>query len=158
MLVIAMSIAVAATTWCCVHNTLFDMAEQRFSGRLASDRPQAWRLVHAVSNEFTSVLVTLPIIMWLGGYGFWAALAVDLGFTVFYAAYAYVFHMAYDRLRPMRPVLTVMSQAANDDTSGGAAAAQYGDDKAAARIRAMIAAAPQIMMSSLMSLPAWVAR
>ena len=29
---------------------------------------------------------------------------LSLGFTLFYAAYAYLFHIAYDRLRPVMPV------------------------------------------------------
>jgi uncharacterized membrane protein len=32
-----------------------------------------------------------------------AALVVDLGLTVVYAGYAYAFHLAYDRLRPVAP-------------------------------------------------------
>ena len=46
--------------------------------------------------------MTLPIVMWMGGFGFWAALAVNIGFTVFYAAYTYIFHIVFDWLRPMR--------------------------------------------------------
>ena len=105
LLVFAMSIV--AMTWACAHNVVFDLVDLRLSGRVASDRPQGLRLVHALSSEFTALLVTFPVIMWLGGYGFWAAIAVDLGFTAFYAAYAYVFHIAYDRLRPLRPEVVV---------------------------------------------------
>jgi uncharacterized membrane protein len=89
--------------WSPIHNTLFDWADYRLSGRLASDRPQRWRVVHAISHEATTLVVTLPILMGLGGLTFWTALVVDMGLTFLYTAYAYVFHNLYDRLRPVRP-------------------------------------------------------
>jgi uncharacterized membrane protein len=98
-----LALAVAVLIWSPIHNTLFDWADYRLSGRLASDRPQGWRVVHAVSHEATTLVVTMPILMTLGGLGFWAALLVDLGLTLLYTAYAFVFHNVYDRLRPVRP-------------------------------------------------------
>lgn len=102
--VLVLALSAAVLIWSPVHNTLFDWADFRLSGRLASDRPQRWRIVHAISHETTTVVVTLPILIWLGGLSFMAALLVDLGLTLLYAAYAYMFHLLYDRLRPMRPV------------------------------------------------------
>jgi uncharacterized membrane protein len=97
-----LALAVAVLIWSPLHNTLFDWADYRLSGRLASDRPQRWRLVHAVSHEASTLVVTLPILMGLGGLSFWEALLVDLGLTALYTVYAYVFHILYDRVRPMR--------------------------------------------------------
>ena len=93
----------AVLVWSPIHNTVFDWVDFRLSGRLASDRPQRWRLVHAASHEATTVVVTLPILIWLGGLSLWAALLADLGLTLLYAGYAYVFHLVYDRLRPVQP-------------------------------------------------------
>ncbi|WP_413720569.1 PACE efflux transporter [Silicimonas sp. MF1-12-2] len=98
-LLIALSIAFMI--WSPIHNTLFDVLEFRFSHRVASDRPHGLRIVHAISHETTSIVVTLPLIMYLGGYGFWVAIAVDLGLTIAYTAYAYLFHVVFDRLRPV---------------------------------------------------------
>ena len=98
-LLVALSIAVMV--WSPLHNTLFDIADFRMTGRLASDRPHRLRVVHAVSHEATSIIVTLPLIMYLGGYGFWQGLFVDLGLTLAYTAYAYLFHIVFDRLRPV---------------------------------------------------------
>ena len=95
-------LSIAVLIWSPIHNTAFDWVDLRWSGRLASDRPQRWRLVHAVSHEATTLVVTLPILMALGGLSFWAALLADLGLTALYAVYAYVFHLIYDRLRPVR--------------------------------------------------------
>lgn len=100
-----LALSAAVLVWSPIHNTLFDWADLRLRGRLASDRPQAWRLVHAASHEATTVVVTLPILMGLGGLGLWAALLADLGLTLLYAGYAYVFHLIYDRLRPVRPAV-----------------------------------------------------
>lgn len=99
-----LALSVAVMVWSPVHNTVFDGLDLRLSGRVASDRPQRWRLVHAASHQATTVIVTLPILVWLGGLGLWAALLADLGLTLLYAAYAYVFHLVYDRLRPVRPL------------------------------------------------------
>jgi uncharacterized membrane protein len=99
-----LALAAAVLIWSPIHNTAFDWLDLRLSGRLASDRPQRWRLVHAASHEATTVVVTLPILIWFGGFSFWTALLADLGLTLLYAAYAYVFHLVYDRLRPVRPL------------------------------------------------------
>jgi uncharacterized membrane protein len=99
--VLLLTLSVAVLMWAPVHNTIFDWIDFRLSGRLASDRPHRWRIVHAISHEATTLVVTLPILIWLGGLSFWAAVLVDLGLTLLYAVYAYVFHLVYDRLRPM---------------------------------------------------------
>jgi uncharacterized membrane protein len=85
------AVAVAAAVWSPLHNHLFDAAEWRMAGRVASDRPARLRMVHAVSHEASTTIITLPVIMVVGGHGFWAALAIDLAMTAFYAAYTYVF-------------------------------------------------------------------
>ncbi|MEO1677596.1 MAG: PACE efflux transporter [Pseudomonadota bacterium] len=87
--------------WQPLHNSLFDRLEWRFARRVASDRPPALRIVHALSLEVTSIIVTLPAIMLIGGHGLWEAVALDLGLSALYAAYAFVFHLAYDRWRPV---------------------------------------------------------
>lgn len=96
------ALSVAVMLWTPVHNTLFDWIEWRSTGRLASDRPHRVRLLHALSHEATSLVVTLPLLMGLGGLGLAEALLADLGLTAVYAAYAYLFYWVYDRLRPMR--------------------------------------------------------
>ena len=101
LLWLALSIVDAA--WSPLHNTLFDRTELRLARRVACDRPQRWRLVHAISHEASSVLLTLPVIMGLTGLGVWAALTADLSLTAAYAAYTYVFHATFDWARPIHP-------------------------------------------------------
>ncbi len=94
-------ISVAVMIWSPLYNTIFDLIDLRVTGRVASDRPQGLRLVHATSHEATTVVVTLPILVWFGGHSLWGALAVDFALTVVYSVYAYFFHLAYDWLRPV---------------------------------------------------------
>lgn len=97
-----LTLSVVIMVWSPIHNTVFDWVDLRQSGRIASDRPQRWRLVQAVSQEATSLGVTLPIMMGWGGLSLQAALLAELGLTLLYAAYAYAFHLVYDRLRPVQ--------------------------------------------------------
>lgn len=96
-------LAIAVLLWSPLHNALWDWVEHRRTGRVASDRPQAQRVLHALSHEATALIVTLPILMILGGHDLWTALMLDIGLTVLYAGYAYVFHIVFDQLRPVRP-------------------------------------------------------
>jgi uncharacterized membrane protein len=99
-LVIA-ALTVAAICWSPLHNTVFDVLDLRFSGRVASDRPQVWRVVHALSHEFTQIVVSVPLLMWLGGHGLMEAILVDIGLTIGYTIYAWGFHLAFDAVRPV---------------------------------------------------------
>jgi len=101
--IVIAAIAVAVMIWSPLHNTLWDWVEHRRTGRVASDRPQVQRVLHALSHEVTSLVLTLPIMMILGGHDLRTALLLDLGLTLFYTGYAYVFHMIYDWARPVHP-------------------------------------------------------
>ncbi len=94
-------LALVGMGWAALYNTAFDRVEHRLTGRVASDRPERWRVVHAVGHEATAVVVTWPVIVLLTGLSWWAALVADLGLALVYAAYAYGFHRLYDRMRPV---------------------------------------------------------
>ena len=99
---ILLVLTLAVLAWSACHNALFDRLEWRLTGRVASDRPQAMRVVHALSHEGTAVAVSLPIMLVLGGLSLETALTMNIGLTAIYTGYAYVFHCAYDRWRPVR--------------------------------------------------------
>lgn len=99
---VMLALSLGMMLWSPLHNTVFDWTEFRLSGRLASDRPHRWRLCHAASHEATAVVVTTPLLVWLGGHGWVEALMVDFALTLFYGAYAYLFHLGFDRWRPVR--------------------------------------------------------
>jgi uncharacterized membrane protein len=95
------AVALACLIWSPFHNAAFDFCEWRILRRVASDRPVRLRMVHAASHEVTSVAATTPIIVLLGDMTVPQALLVDLGLTLFYTVYTYVFHIFYDRFRPV---------------------------------------------------------
>jgi uncharacterized membrane protein len=97
-------LSAAVMIWSSVHNTVFDIIDLRVNGRVASDRTRSLRIFHAISHEVTAVAVTLPLLVWLGGHSIGDALIVNLWLTALYAAYAFVFHLQYDRLRPVIPL------------------------------------------------------
>jgi len=102
-------VSLVVMAWAAAYNTLFDLAELRYGGRVASERPNQWRALHAIGLEASAVPLTCPVIWALTGLGWWGALLADLGLALAYAAYGYAFHWAFDRLRsvpqgPRRPV------------------------------------------------------
>jgi uncharacterized membrane protein len=101
-LLLIFAVSVVATLWVLIHNAMFDVVEWRLAHRSASDRPQTWRIVHAFSLEATLMILTVPVVMVMGGHGFIEAVLLDIGLTFVYLIYAYVFHMAYDWVRPVR--------------------------------------------------------
>ncbi len=101
-LVLLLAVSITCMAWAAVHNTLFDVVDAHLTGRVASDRPHGLRALHALSHEVSSIVVSTPVIMLIGGYGFWHALLVDIGLTMAYTIYAYGFHMGFDALRPVQ--------------------------------------------------------
>ena len=95
------TLSVAVMLWSPLHNTVFDWLDARWFDRVASDRRGVSRWVHAFSHEISTLVVTLPLIVWIGGYTWFDALLLDLGLTLFYTLYAWVFHWCFDRLRPV---------------------------------------------------------
>ncbi|AWD22691.1 chlorhexidine efflux transporter [Fuscovulum blasticum] len=98
---VMLAVTTAVLLWCPLHNSVFDWVDLRLTGRAASDRPHRWRILHACSYELSTTIVTLPVLVWLGGLGVLEAVPLETGLTAIYAVYAYVFHLWYDRLRPV---------------------------------------------------------
>lgn len=95
-------IALIAALWNAGYNTGFDWLEGRLTGRTADRRPLFWRTVHALGFEAGLLLVSLPIIVFWTGMGWLEALLADIGLALAYAAYAFVFNLAYDRVFPIQ--------------------------------------------------------
>jgi len=94
-------LALLAALWNGAYNTAFDWVEGRLTGRPADRRPWRLRVAHALGFEGGLVLLTLPVVVLWTGLGWWPALVADLGLALAYAAYAFVFNLAYDRLFPI---------------------------------------------------------
>ena len=98
---LVVALAIVVMVWSPLHNSIFDVLEWRLLRRIASDRPHRWRIVHAVSHEVTSLVVTVPAILMLTDHTLLEAVLLDIGLTVIYIVYAYLFHVIYDRFRPV---------------------------------------------------------
>jgi uncharacterized membrane protein len=102
-LVVLAVLSVAVMAWSALYNAAFDWVEHRRTGRVASDRPHGLRLVHTVGLEVSVLVVTWPLLVALTPLGWGEALAADVGLTLAYTLYGYLFHLGFDQLRPVRP-------------------------------------------------------
>jgi uncharacterized membrane protein len=100
-LLLVLALALVVTLWSGFYNSAFDLAELRLAGRVASDRPHRWRAVHTIGLETSAIAMTLPLVVAFTSLGWQEALVADIGLTLAYVAYGYVFHLAFDRLRPV---------------------------------------------------------
>lgn len=96
-------LSAAVIVWMAAYNTVFDVVEYRVTGLVASVRPHRWRVFHAIGLEASSVIVTLPVIMFVTDLTWLEAIAAELGLTLAYSVYSYFFHLGFDRLRPVQP-------------------------------------------------------
>ncbi|CUH45039.1 PACE efflux transporter [Ruegeria atlantica] len=96
-------LSVVIMIWCPIFNTIFDLIERDKTARLACKRPQSVRVLHATLHEVTAVMITCPLLMVVGGHSLGSALALNVGLTLTYTVYTFLFHIAYDRVRPIQP-------------------------------------------------------
>jgi uncharacterized membrane protein len=101
-LIVLTALSAAMMCWSALYNTAFDLIEVRCTGRVASDRPHGLRVLHTIGNEVTALIVTWPLMVALTPLAWLQALAAEIGLTLAYALYGYLFHLGFDRLRPVR--------------------------------------------------------
>jgi uncharacterized membrane protein len=99
--VLLLLLAIVVTLWSGLYNSAFDLAELRLAGRVASDRSHGWRVLHTIGLETSAVVMTWPLVVAVTKLGWREALFADIGLTLAYVTYGYVFHLAFDRLRPV---------------------------------------------------------
>jgi uncharacterized membrane protein len=92
---LAILLASIAMTWNAVFNFIFERFERRYGWQ----RTPTIRVLHALLFEGGLVVMVLPLTMWWMDLTFWQALALDLGFFVFFLPYTYVYNWVYDVLR-----------------------------------------------------------
>lgn len=102
-LVLLVALSATVMAWAAIYNMLFDRLERRLARRVASDRPHGLRTLHAVGLEASAVLMTWPVVWALTGLGWREALVADLGLTLAYMVWGYLFHLGFDRMRPVAP-------------------------------------------------------
>lgn len=94
-------LSLIAALWNGAYGTVFDWCEGRLTGRTADRRPPLLRVAHAAGFEGGLLLISLPVIVWWTGMGWWIALLADMALAFVYTAYAFVFNLAYDRAFPI---------------------------------------------------------
>lgn len=100
-LFVVTALSLAVVMWSPMHNAVFDVIEWCLTGRAASARPHGLLLLHAISHEVSVCTVSLPLLMWFRNLTLGQALLGNIGLTALYTGYAYLFHIVYDRLRPV---------------------------------------------------------
>ncbi|MGY6216649.1 PACE efflux transporter [Methylolobus aquaticus] len=93
-------LAMIALVWNGLLGAALDGLEARLAGRSADRRPMGLRVLHAALLEAGVMVVSLPALLWWTDLSAWQALSADLGLSVAYAGYAFVFNQVYDKLFP----------------------------------------------------------
>lgn len=91
--ILMLIISVMAMVWNVVFNGLFD----RWCATPRLERGLGLRCVHGVLFEGGLLLCTLPLLMYWFELGWWQALMMDVGMTVFVLIYTVIFHWCTDR-------------------------------------------------------------
>ena len=94
-------LALIVAVWNGLYSTAFDWVERAITGRRADLRPPLRRAAHAVVLEIGAVVATTPVISAWTNVGWKAALVEDVGLTLVYSGYAFVFGLSYDWLFPI---------------------------------------------------------
>ena len=84
-----------------IYNWIFDRIEAR-TGRVASNRPHKWRVVHAIGFEVTLAITSIPIYTWWLNITVLEAILIDLVVTTFIVGYTYVYTLVYDFVFPIK--------------------------------------------------------
>ena len=95
-------LSVLGVFWTGLHNTIYDHVEWRLIKRIASKRSARCRVLHVLSLEVSSILVSVPFILIVTDIGFLDALVVDLTLTIGYFIYGALFFLVFDCLYPMQ--------------------------------------------------------
>jgi len=95
---IALSLAAMAVNY--LYNLAFDVALVKF-GWPVNVRPTWLRAIHAILFESSLIFITVPMVAWWLDMSLWTAFLTDVGFTLFFLVYAFVYNWAYDVVFPM---------------------------------------------------------
>lgn len=96
--VVSVVSATIAMFWNHAYNLAFDHVLRWMTG--STQKSLALRIGHAVLFEAGILAALLPFIAYYLGIGLWQAFVMDIGFSAFYMAYAFVFNWAYDLVFP----------------------------------------------------------
>lgn len=92
---LAIATSLIAMAWNMAFNTAFEAWERHQADRRRTVRR---RVAHAIGFEGGMVAMTLPLIAWWLGIGWWEALLTDLGLMAFFLVYAFAFNWLFDHV------------------------------------------------------------
>jgi len=81
-------------------NLLFDLTLIRL-GRPVNVRPPWMRALHAILFETSLIVLMVPVVAWWLDMTLWTAFLTDIGFSLFFLVYAFVYNWVYDAVFPM---------------------------------------------------------
>ena len=93
--VAAVASSVIAVLWNLAYNTAFERWEARQTVRGRSFQRRA---AHALGFEIGLSFCLVPLFVWWLRIGLWPALVLDLGLSLFFLVYAFVFNLAFDKM------------------------------------------------------------
>ncbi|WP_310564042.1 PACE efflux transporter [Hydrogenophaga sp.] len=93
--VAAVASSAIAVVWNLVYNALFERWEARQTVR---GRGFLRRAAHAIGFEIGFIFMLVPLFAWWLDIGWWHALVLDLGLSVFFLVYTFAFNLAFDKL------------------------------------------------------------
>lgn len=93
--VAAVASSVIAVVWNLAYNTAFERWEARQTVRGRSFKRRA---AHAIGFELGFIVTLVPLFVWWLGIGWWHALVLDLGLSLFFLVYTFGFNLGFDKV------------------------------------------------------------
>jgi uncharacterized membrane protein len=93
--VVAVATSAIAVVWNLVYNTAFERWEARQAVR---GRGFKRRAAHAIGFELGFIVALVPLFAWWLDIGWWHALVLDLGLSLFFLVYTFLFNLAFDKV------------------------------------------------------------
>ncbi len=100
--VLALILSLLSMAWNYQYNLLFDRWLLKTHGSAVPGvRTVKLRTLHAIGFEGGFLVVSLPLVAWWLDLGLWHALVMDVGFSIFFVGYGFVFNWGYDLAFPI---------------------------------------------------------
>jgi uncharacterized membrane protein len=93
--VLAVATSAIAVVWNLVYNTVFERWEARQTVRGRSFQRRA---AHAIGFELGFIITLVPLFVWWLDISWWHALVLDLGLSLFFLVYTFVFNLGFDKV------------------------------------------------------------
>jgi len=98
----ALSIVLSLTAMCLnyIYNLVFDIVLVRL-GRPVNVRPAWMRVFHTILFEVSLIILLIPIMAWWLDLTLWTAFLTDVGISLLFLVYTFVYNWVYDIVFPM---------------------------------------------------------